>query len=48
MATQQLFISRQQYDALKNKQLIKNLKHSKDLNPRRVDKFMERGWRFAK
>ena len=48
MATQQLFISRQQYDAIKNKQLIKNLKHSKDLNPRRVDKFMERGWRFAK
>jgi hypothetical protein len=48
MATQQLFISRQQYDAIKTKTLIKNPNHLKNLNPQRVDKFMERGWRFAK
>ena len=43
MKTQQLFISRRQYDAIKNKQLIKNPKfpHQKQF---RTEKFLERGW----
>jgi hypothetical protein len=46
MATQQLFISRQQYDAIKSKKLIKNPKHQQPMSQRRIDKFMERGWNF--
>jgi hypothetical protein len=46
MRTQQLFISRQQYDAIKNKKLIKNPKHANHLSTKRIDKFMERGWNF--
>jgi hypothetical protein len=44
MATQQLFISRAQYDAIKNKTLIKNPKHQPAINGRRAEKFLERGW----
>ena len=46
MAKQQLFISRQQYDAIKNKQLIVNPKHLVLVNQSRADKFMTRGWSF--
>ena len=46
MATQQLFISRQQYDAIKNKKLIKNPKHTNHLSMERVQKFIDRGWSF--
>ncbi len=43
MKTQQLFISRRQYDAIKNKHLIKNAEfpHAKG---HRTEKFLERGW----
>jgi hypothetical protein len=43
MKTQQLFISRRQYDAIKNKKLIKNAEfpHAKG---HRTEKFLERGW----
>jgi hypothetical protein len=47
MATQQLFISRQQYDAIKNKKLIKNPKHKENMNHHRAGKLLERGWTFA-
>ena len=43
MATQQLFISRHQYDAIKNKKLIKNPKFPQ-FNKSREDKFLNRGW----
>ena len=46
MAKQQLFISRQQYDSIKNKQLIVNPKHLVLVNQWRADKFMTRGWSF--
>ena len=46
MKTQQLFISRQQYDAIKNKTLIVNPKHLVLVNQWRADKFMSRGWSF--
>jgi len=49
MAKQQLFISRQQYDAIKSKTLIKNPKHQQPMSSMsqlRFDKFMERGWNF--
>jgi hypothetical protein len=46
MATQQLFISRQQYDAIKNKKLIKNPKHANHLSTKRIEKFTDRGWSF--
>lgn len=46
MKTQQLFISRQQYDAIKNKQLIVNPKHLVLVNQWRADKFMSKGWSF--
>jgi len=46
MKTQQLFISRQQYDAIKSKTLIVNPKHLVLVNQRRADKFMTRGWSF--
>jgi len=46
MAKQQLFISRQQYDSIKNKQLIVNPKHLVLVNQWRADKFMSRGWSF--
>lgn len=44
MATQQLFISRRQYDAIKDKKLVKNPKHALALNEQRVEKFISRGW----
>ena len=43
MKTQQLFISRLQYDAIKNKQLIKNPKFPHQQR-NRTEKFLERGW----
>lgn len=43
MKTQQLFISRLQYDAIKNKQLIKNPKFPHQ-QWERTEKFLERGW----
>jgi len=43
MATQQLFISRQQYDSIKNKKLIKNPKFPQ-FNKSREDQFLQRGW----
>lgn len=46
MATQKLYISRAQYDAIKNKHLIKNDTYSNPLSQKRVDKFLERGWMF--
>jgi len=46
MKTQQLFFSRQQYDAIKNKKLIVNPKHLLLVNQWRADKFMTRGWSF--
>ena len=46
MKTQQLFISRQQYDAIKSKTLIVNPKHLVLVNQWRADKFMTRGWSF--
>jgi hypothetical protein len=46
MRTQQLFISRQQYDAIKNKKLIKNPKHANHLSTKRIEKFTDRGWSF--
>jgi hypothetical protein len=46
MAKQQLFISRQQYDSIKNKKLIVNPKHLVLVNQWRADKFMGRGWSF--
>jgi hypothetical protein len=46
MAKQQLFISRQQYDAIKNKKLIVNPKHLLLVNQWRADKFVGRGWSF--
>ena len=44
MATQQLFISRRQYDAIKNKQIIQNPNHKEQPALHRLDKFLERGW----
>jgi hypothetical protein len=44
MATQQLFISRAQYDSIKQKKLVKNPAHNQELSSRRIDKFLERGW----
>jgi len=46
MKTQQLFFSRQQYDAIKNKKLIVNPKHLLLVNQWRADKFVGRGWSF--
>lgn len=46
MAKQQLFISRQQYDSIKNKKMIVNPKHLVLVNQWRADKFMSRGWSF--
>lgn len=46
MKTQQLFISHQQYDAIKSKTLIVNPKHLVLVNQWRADKFMTRGWSF--
>lgn len=46
MATQQLYISRAQYDAIKNKKLIKNPDHPLPISGKRTDKFVDRGWRF--
>ena len=46
MKTQQFFISRQQYDAIKSKTLIKNPKHQQPMSQRRIDKFTDRGWSF--
>jgi hypothetical protein len=43
MKTQQLFISRLQYDAIKNKQLIENPKFPYQ-KQHRTDKFLELGW----
>jgi hypothetical protein len=43
MKTQQLFISRLQYDAIKNKQLIENPKFPQ-FSQHRTDKFLKRGW----
>ena len=47
MATQQLFISRQQYDAIKKKELIKNPQHRDSLSDARVGKLVDRGWKFS-
>ena len=47
MATQQLFISRQQYDAIKKKKLIHNPQHSDGLCDKRVGKLVDRGWKFV-
>ena len=44
MATQQLFISRAQYDSIKQKKLVKNPEHKQELSAHRIDKFLERGW----
>ena len=44
MATQQLFISRAQYDCIKQKKLVKNPAHNQELSSRRIDKFLDRGW----
>jgi len=44
MATQQLFISRRQYDAIKNKKIIQNPNHKEQPSLHRLDKFLERGW----
>ena len=44
MATQQLFISRAQYDSIKQKKLVKNPAHNQELSSRRIDKFLDRGW----
>jgi hypothetical protein len=44
MATQQLFISRAQYDSIKQKKLVKNPAHKQELSAHRIDKFLERGW----
>ena len=47
MATQQLYISRAQYDAIKRKTLIKNRDHALSLSGQRINKFIERGWKFV-
>ena len=47
MATQQLFISRRQYDAIKDKKLVKNPRHALALNEQRVEKFISRGWNLG-
>jgi hypothetical protein len=44
MATQQLFISRRQYDAIKNKKIIQNPNHKEQPTLHRLDKFLDRGW----
>jgi len=44
MKTQQLFISRLQYDCIKQKQLVKNAKHQQTMSHHRVEKFLKRGW----
>jgi hypothetical protein len=48
MSTQKLYISRAQYDAIKNKHLIKNDTYSHALSQKRINKFLERGWMFTK
>ena len=47
MATQQLFISRRQYDAIKDKKLVKNPRHALALDEQRVEKFISRGWNLG-
>lgn len=44
MKTQQLFISRRQYECIKRKQLVKNPAHNRPLGEHRVNKFISRGW----
>ena len=44
MATQQLFISRAQYDAIRNKKIIQNPNHKEQPALHRLDKFLGRGW----
>jgi hypothetical protein len=45
MPTQQLFISRAQYDAIKNKQLTQNPNYIGQPLVQRLQKFRERGWK---
>ena len=47
MATQKLFISRLQYDCIKQKKLMKNPDHARELSGHRIDKFISRGWNLG-
>ena len=47
MATQQLYISRAQYDSIINKELVRNpASMMNTLHPYRVEKYMDRGWKI--
>lgn len=46
LKTNLFYISREQYDCIANKQLVKNPKYKTNLSSRRISKYTERGWRF--
>jgi hypothetical protein len=45
MASQKMFMSRAQYDAIKTKTLTKNPKHIADVLSWRLEKYISRGWK---
>ena len=47
MKTQQLFISRAQYECIKRKQLVKNPAHQQTISNHRIEKFISRGWNLG-
>lgn len=47
MKTQQLFISRLQYDCIKKKNLVKNPGHALLVSQHRINKFISRGWNLG-
>jgi hypothetical protein len=48
MANDTLYISREQYDSIRKKTLVKNPNYKMHLSNKRISKYTERGWSFKK
>ena len=47
ISEQKYYISKNQYDIIKSKRLVKNPEHKLNLSDKRIEKFIKKGWRFV-